>query len=133
MANITKIPELNKGNPLFAKAEHAPAKEAPVTKNSAVAARYKDPRIDLQVFQRKDGTRWLRVALYSHMKPNNLLEAPVECQGKSQSDLDFEIGVLCGAMAERLSVLHSDPFDPERCAREGSRKFAELVREMERT
>lgn len=132
MANIGRIDDPNKNNPMMRKAEHAPATEKPVTANSALAARYTDPRIDLQVFKRKDGSHWIRVAFYSHVKPNNLLEAPVECKGKSEREMGFEIAVVCGAMAERLGELHNDQFDPERCAREGERKFQELMREIER-
>lgn len=133
MAHITKIPDHNKYDPLHVKADHAPAKEKPVTANSAFAAQHKsDPRVVIQIFKRQDGSFWARCALYSNRKPNNLLEAPVEFTGKSLSDLDFEIGVAFGAMAERLHVLHDDNFDAEVCAREGAKKFQEVIREMER-
>jgi len=133
VAHISKIPDHNKNDPLHVKADHAPAKERPVTANSAFAAQHKkDPRLDIQIFKRQDGSYWARLALYSHMKPNNLLEAPVEFTGKSLDEIDFEIGVAFGAMAERLHVLHNDNFDAEVCARDGSRKFKEVIREMER-
>jgi hypothetical protein len=133
VAHITKIPDHNKYDPLNTKAEHAPAKEKPVTANSAFAAYHKkDPRVTIQIYKRQNGSYWARCALYSHMKPNNLVEAPVEFTGKSMSDIEFEIGVAFGAMAERLFALHNDNFDTEVCAREGAKKFNEVIREMER-
>lgn len=132
MAHVKKIPEWNKGNPLFKKADHIPATEAPISVAAKQAARYKDPRIDVLVLRRPNKTLYLKIKFYSHVKPNWLLEGVIELAGKSQHDLDFEIGVTCGAMAERLDELYGDNFDPDKSAREGSRKFAELMREWER-
>jgi len=132
MSNIKKIPEWNKGNPLFKKADHIPATERPNTAAAKVAAQYRDPRIDIQIFRRQDLTYYAKIKFYSHVKPNWLLQADIELKGKSERDLDFDVGITCGAMAERLDELYGDNFDPEKSAREGSRKFAELLREWER-
>ena len=135
MATIRKIIDHNKlQKPLFRKADHAPAKESPISFNAAVAASSKDPRIDILMFKRPepDNSHYLKVKFYSHMKPNWLLEGVVEMKGKSEKDLDFETGVICGAMAERLDELHGDNFDPDKSAREGSTKLKELLREIER-
>lgn len=135
MAHVRKIIDHNRlQKPLFRKADHTPATEKPVTANAALAARYTDPRIDILMFKRPepDNSRYLKVKFYSHMKPNWLLEGIVEMKGKSQSELDFEVGVICGAMAERLDELHGDQFDPDRSARDGSKKLLELLREIDR-
>lgn len=135
MATIRKIEDTNKiQKPLFRKADHVPAVETPHTANAALAAKYTDPRIDVLIFKRPepDNSHYLKVKFYSHVRPNWLLEGVVEMKGKSQSELDFEIGVICGAMAERLDELYGDKFDPDRSARQGSKSFGELIREFER-
>ncbi len=133
MAHVRKIVDHNKlQKPLFRKADHIPATEKPNTEAAKQAARYSDPRIDLLVLKRPDKSHYVKVKFYSHVKPNWLLEGVVELAGKSEKDIDFEIGVICGAMAERIDELYGDNFDPDRSAREGSKKFAELMREIER-
>ncbi len=141
MANVNKIIDPNKGNPLHKKAEHiGGANVKPDSKGGISAAAQKDPRIDILVMKSQEGgpgyapvgEMYFFVKMFSHVKPNFLVQAPVITKGKSERDLDFEIGVLCGAMAERLGELYGDNFDPDRAARQGSGKLAELLREWER-
>lgn len=72
MAHVKKIPEWNKGNPLFKKADHIPATEKPISTNAKIAARNTDPRIDILVFRRPapDLSYYLKIKFYSHVKPN---------------------------------------------------------------
>jgi hypothetical protein len=135
MAHTKKIVDHNKlQKPLFRKADHIPATERPNTEAAKQAARYTDPRIDILMFKRPapDNSHYLVVKFYSHVKPNWLLLGEVEMKGKSERDIDFEVGVICGAMAERLDELYGDNFDPDRSARDGSKKWGELIREIER-
>lgn len=132
MAHVKKIPEWNVGNPLFKRADHIPATEKPISTDAKIAAKETDPRINILILKRPDNSYYAKIKFYSHVKPNWLLEAVIELGSKSERELDFEVGITCGAMAERLDELYGDRFDPERSAREGSRKFAELLREWSR-
>lgn len=133
VAHVKKIPEWNRGNPLFKKADHIPATEKPNTANAKIAARNTDPRIDILILKRPDNSYYLKIKFYSHVKPNWLLEGVIELASKRQADVDFEVGVTCGAMAERLDELYGDNFDPEKSAREGSRQYAALIRAWEQS
>jgi hypothetical protein len=133
MAHVKKIPEWNRGNPLFKKADHIPATEKPISTNAKIAAKENDPRIDILILKRPNDTYYAKIKFYSHVKPNWLLEGVIELtKGKSEREMDFEVGITCGAMAERLDELYGDRFDPEKSAREGSQKFGELLREWKR-
>lgn len=128
MANISKIPNLHKDNPLHRKAEHASGAAKPMTANGAIASRTLDPRINIQIMKRPDNTHYARFKVYSHVKPDMLVQYDFELRvGASEREMGFQTGVVCGAMAERLNELHGDNIDPERCAREGSAKFQKLL------
>jgi|SRR5579859_6440810 len=137
MARINKIVDPNKGNPLHKKADHVPTVLTPQSAAGRAAAATTDPRIDIRILKSKSGLNapvgdyYAMVMFYSHVKPDYAVQAPLLLMRKSDKDLDFEIGVLCGAMAERLGELYGDNFDPDRSAREGSKQFARLMREWE--
>lgn len=138
MSNINKIIDPNKGHVLHKKAEHVGAALA-LSAAGRAAARQTDPRIDVMVMKSQEGgpayapvgEMYLFVKMYSHVKPDFLVQAPLQFRGKSERDIDFEIGVLCGAMAERLDEAYGDNFDPDKAAREGSRKLKELLQAWE--
>lgn len=132
MAHIKRIPNLNANNPLHRKAEHKPKVEAPVTRGARAAAASTEPRLDIRLYRRRnDNTFYFVVQMYSRAQPNYLVEAPLEVTRKSLSDLDFEIGVLCGAMAERLNELYGDDLEPEKAARFGSKQMADVIHAYE--
>lgn len=129
MATLARIPNLNKGDVLHRRAEHITSTvETPLSASAKIAAANKDPRIDVLIFKRPDGTHYAMFKLYSHVKPNYLVRAPLDIDRKSIHELDFEAGVLCGAMAERINEVYLDNFDVERTAHEGSSKLADVLR-----
>lgn len=139
MANIKRIPDLNKGQLLHKKATKiGKANTLIASPGGRSAAATKDPRIDIRVYRSKTGNYapigdyFAVVTFYSHEKPNFAVAAPFLLRNKSEKDMDFEVGVLCGAMAERLGELYGDNFDPDKAAREGSRQLAAVLREWER-
>lgn len=138
MAFIKKIPDFNRGHVLNKDARPHMAKLIkPESSGGRAAAATKDPRIDIKIYRSKTGNYapigdyFAIVTFYSHEKPDFAVTAPFMLMRKNTKELDFEIGVLCGAMAERLGELYHDNFDPERAARQGSKLLASVLREWE--
>lgn len=133
MANVNRVPNLNKGNPLHKKAEHKGAPSKPANRKIAEVARSSDPRIDVRIFKRKQKTEvgqgdyYARFMLYSRANPNFLVQCDMELDRKNASERDFEAGVTCGAMAERINELYGDNFDVEQCARHGAGQLQRVI------
>lgn len=132
MATIKRIPELNKGNPLHKKADHMgkPSKAANLKIAQVLCS--SDPRIDVKIFKRKTpeagkGDYYARFYLYSVANPNFLVQCELELDRKPDRERDFEAGVTCGAMAERINELYGDNFDVEQCARHGSAQLQKVI------
>lgn len=140
MAQVNRIADPNKGDPMHKKADKTSSVvEAPFSAAAKIAAASVDPRIDVRVYLSKSGQKapvgehFALARFYSHVKPNFAVECPLLLARKSMKDLDFEMGVMCGAMAERLGELYGDNFDPDKAAREGSNQLVRVLQEWERS
>jgi hypothetical protein len=131
MVLVTKIPKIV--DPLNKRSEHAPKKQqAPSTLNVLEAARSREPRIDIRVFHRRQPELgqteyYAQFRFYSHMQPNFAVQANFDLGRESEREMDFQVGILCGAMAEKLNEVYLDNFDCEQAARTGSRQFGLLI------
>lgn len=138
MPNINRTPNLNRGNPLHQKAVHKGSPSRPANRKIAQVVRSSDPRIDVKIFKRKNktavnqGDYYARFMLYSRANPNFLVQCDMELDRKSASERDFESGVTCGAMAERINELYGDNFGVEACARHGATQLQLVIDAWER-
>lgn len=133
MASIARIPNLNKGDPLHKKAKHAPKPDMRLRARGILASKETEPVINCLIYKRQDGSFYVTLQMRSHVKPDRLLNGgPVELAGESEREAGFKIGVLCGAMAERLDESYGDNFDVEKAARLGEEHFQTVMRAWER-
>lgn len=104
--------------PLFKKARHAPKKpEAPSTNAVAEAIKTKDPRVDVLLFRRPDGSHYIKTRLYSHIMPNRVMIGEVECAGKSERELALAVAGVVGSSAEQFGEQYGDVIDPSFAAK----------------
>lgn len=118
-------------HPLAKKAPHSAAPEAPIHKKAREAFSTSDPRIDVLVFRRQDGSYYARIKFYSRVKPNYLVQGDIELSNRSTSTAEHEVTVWAGAAAEHLGEIYGDNFDPVAGAREGLRQFQSVMRKWD--
>lgn len=76
------------------------------------------------------GERFVRVKVYSLVKPNLFRYSDIRVAGNSQEDMQRKCGMLGGTLAEQLIELYRDLVEPSHCAKMAGRHFAELCRVM---
>lgn len=88
----------------------------------------RDTLVTVDLFRRRNGTHFMRVSLRSVMKPEII--SRVECDmDKYTSERDFlrEVGVACGALAERQNTQYGDGHDPSDCVKAGVQAASEVL------
>lgn len=125
MSHAAKLKSALKGTTDMRAADVAPVMAARATHGIV-----RESPVDILYMTAPDGSRLIRVKVWSKLKPGLFRFTDIQVQGNSQAAMKRKCGTAAGAITEQLIAIYGDVLEPGFCARMAEQHFDELCKHM---